>query len=439
MESNIIQGARICVVGVGGGGGNAVNSMIAKGLSGVEFIAANTDIQSLQNNLAPLKIQLGKASTRGLGAGADPTTGHKAVEESSEEIRQALAGADMVFVTAGMGGGTGTGAAPVVAKIARDLGALVVGIVTKPFKWEAGKRSQVAERGVEELRKNVDALIVIPNQRLMAIIDKHTSFRDAFLRVDDVLYNATRGISDIISGVGYINVDFADVRTIMRNTGDALMGTGFAKGEHRAIEAAQNAISSPLLEGLSIKGAQGVLVNITASPDVTMFEVGDAVSTIEQSTGNDVNLIHGVVFDETMGETLMVTVVATGFNETSKAIHLHEFHSVPASMAEQGMVERAAQKAPAPAPIPEVAPPPQQRPIIVPPPEPRHIPSRSPSGIAELQKYDEPAYARRNNAASNGFSNGVKINRFAENDPTQYDEQNTESINKPAFLRRIMD
>jgi cell division protein FtsZ len=430
IESNIIQGARICVVGVGGGGGNAVNSMIAKGLSGVEFIAANTDIQSLQNNLAPLKIQLGKASTRGLGAGADPTTGHKAVEESSEEIRQALTGADMVFVTAGMGGGTGTGAAPVVAKIAHDLGALVVGIVTKPFKWEAAKRGQVAERGVEELRKNVDALIVIPNQRLMAIIDKHTSFRDAFLRVDDVLYNATRGISDIISGVGYINVDFADVRTIMRNTGDALMGTGFAKGEHRAVEAAQNAISSPLLDGLSIKGAQGVLVNITASPDVTMFEVGDAVSTIEQSTGSDVNLIHGVVFDEGMGDMLMVTVVATGFNEAGK-IAMPVESSLRASVSavpEQKVVETASTLVS-----------PLQKPAF--PHEinrPRTIPSRSPSGIAELQKYDAPAYDRRNDT-NGGFGNGVKINRFAENETPQDEAQNNETLNKPAFLRRIMD
>lgn len=429
IESNIVQGARICVVGVGGGGGNAVNSMISKGLSGVEFIAANTDIQALQNNLAPLKIQLGKASTRGLGAGADPTTGHKAVEESSEEIRQALAGADMVFVTAGMGGGTGTGAAPVIAKIAREIGALVVGIVTKPFKWEAGKRGQVAERGVEDLRKNVDALIVIPNQRLMSIIDKHTSFRDAFLRVDDVLYNATRGISDIISGVGYINVDFADVRTIMRNTGDALMGTGFAKGENRAVEAAQNAISSPLLDGLSIKGAQGVLVNITASSDVTMFEVGDAVSTIEQATGSDVNLIHGVVFDDSMGDMVMVTVVATGFNEASKAIHPVESASaVPAITSKVLEQIENVQPTPksTPAPVPEVV-------------VPRSIPSRSPSGIAELQKYDAPAYERRN-AASANFSNGVKINRFPDNEaPQQDDSQSADAMNKPAFLRRIMD
>lgn len=432
IESTNVQGARICVVGVGGGGGNAVNSMINKGLSKVDFIAANTDIQALQNNLAPHKIQLGKSSTRGLGAGADPSVGHKAVEESAEEVRQVLAGMDMVFVTAGMGGGTGTGAAPVVAKIAHDMGALVVGIVTKPFKWEAAKRGQVAERGVEELRKNVDALIVIPNQRLLSIIDKHTSVKEAFLRVDDVLYNATRGISDIISGAGYINVDFADVRTVMKATGDALMGTGYAKGEHRAIEAAQNAISSPLLDGLSIKGAQGVLVNITATQDVTMFEVSDAVSAVEEATGSEVNLIHGVVFDEGMGDTLMVTVVATGFNHS-------EMQLISERMHERAHISVSTAPTPAPAPIVQEqvpAPQPQVQPAPAPIPVNRSIPSRSPSGIQELQKYDEPAYKRREVA---GFGNGVKINRFTDIEQNEEEQTNGEALNKPAFLRRIMD
>lgn len=430
IESNIAQGARICVVGVGGGGGNAINSMITKGLSKVDFIAANTDIQALQNNLAPHKIQLGKSSTRGLGAGADPNVGYKAVEESAEEVRQVLSGMDMVFVTAGMGGGTGTGAAPLVAQIAHDIGALVVGIVTKPFKWEAAKRSQVAERGVEELRKHVDALIVIPNQRLLSIIDKHTSVKEAFLKVDDVLYNATRGISDIISGAGYINVDFADVRTVMKNTGDALMGTGYAKGEHRAIEAAQNAISSPLLDGLSIKGAQGVLVNITATQDVTMFEVSDAVSAIEEATGSDVNLIHGVVFDEALGDTLMVTVVATGFN-----------HSAAHSSAQTFAAER---QTPPPSASHTQQPAPQAKSPILPslaPAAQRSIPARSPNGLQELQKYDEPAYKRRERELS-GFGNSVKINRFQQSSdaPTPDEEPNAaDALNKPAFLRRIMD
>jgi cell division protein FtsZ len=337
-----------------------------------------------------------------------------------------------VFVTAGMGGGTGTGAAPVVAKIAHDMGALVVGIVTKPFKWEAAKRGQVAERGVEELRKNVDALIVIPNQRLLSIIDKHTSVKEAFLRVDDVLYNATRGISDIISGAGYINVDFADVRTVMKATGDALMGTGYAKGEHRAIEAAQNAISSPLLDGLSIKGAQGVLVNITATQDVTMFEVSDAVSAVEEATGSEVNLIHGVVFDEGMGDTLMVTVVATGFNHS-------EMQSISERMQERAHISVSTAPTPAPAPIvqeQEPAPQPQVQPAPAPIPVNRSIPSRSPSGIQELQKYDEPAYKRREVA---GFGNGVKINRFTDTEQNEEEQPNGEALNKPAFLRRIMD
>ncbi|MCS6809498.1 MAG: cell division protein FtsZ [Bacteroidota bacterium] len=429
LETTNIQGARICVVGVGGGGGNAINNMIAKGLSNVDFIAANTDIQALQNNLAPHKIQLGKTSTRGLGAGADPNVGYKAVEESADEIRQMLTGMDMVFITAGMGGGTGTGAAPVVAKIAHELGALVVAIVTKPFKWEASRRMQVAERGIEELRKNVDALIVIPNQRLLSIIDKHTSMREAYMRVDDVLYNATRGISDIISGAGYINVDFADVRTIMKNTGDALMGTGIAKGEHRAIEAAQAAISSPLLDGLSINGAQGVLVNITASQDLTMFEVSDAVSAIEQATGSDVNLIHGVVFDESMGDTLMVTVVATGFSAHASATTVgsnsERLQNPPSQSMHQGSSGQ-----------PHVS-----HPLFLQhqPPQ-RTIPSRSPSGIQELQKYDEPAYKRR---SAGDFAHSVRINRFIDNNTQDHDPSkqqiSEQHPSKPAFLRRIMD
>jgi cell division protein FtsZ len=460
IESNNTQGAKICVIGIGGGGGNAINNMITKGLTGVDFIAANTDLQALNKNLSPIKIQIGKASTRGLGAGADPSVGHKAVEESSEEMRQVLTGVDMVFVTAGMGGGTGTGAAPVVAKIARDLGALVVGIVTKPFKWEGGKRSQVAERGAEELRRNVDALIVIPNQRLLAVIDKHTSFKDAYLKVDDVLYNATRGIADIISGTGYVNVDFADVRTVMKNTGDALMGTGFAKGEHRAVEAAQNAISSPLLDGVSIKGAQGVLVNVTAGAELTMYEVNEAVSTIHQIAGDDANLIHGVVFDEGMGDMLMVTLVATGF-----ASDVSERISVLEMPADEQHGEHANASS---SPLPTIPHEPQQMPLHhgvgVPKQSPngttttttttampRTVPTRSPSGVQELQKYDAPAYERRGNTAagavsnsahnnSNGngeFGNGVKVSRTEEAGSNT--EQSSESVSRSAFLRRVME
>lgn len=467
LEPNIASGARICVIGVGGGGGNAINSMMNKGVSGVEFIAANTDIQALQQNLAPIKIQLGKSSTRGLGAGADPSVGQRAVEESAEEIKQILAGADMVFVTAGMGGGTGTGAAPVVAKIARELGALVVAIVTKPFKWEASRRASVAEAGVEALRSHVDSLIVIPNQRLMSIIDKHTSFRDAFQRVDEVLCNATRGISDIISGTGYINVDFADVRTIMKNTGDALMGTGIAKGENRAIEAAQNAISSPLLDGISINGAQGVLVNITASSDVAMYEVGDAVSVIEQAAGSDVNLIYGMVFDDALADAVMVTVVATGFGKKGSLSHhtangktqqsegkpiavtasqvqatIAAQHS-SASVHEQATMlhsQRAAQPE-APAHETHTAATGERSPaneVILPPSAPfgktpRVIPTSSPSGIQELQKYDEPAFKRRLGI------NSIRINKFDNELNNEDTSAHDEQASKPAFLRRIMD
>ncbi len=458
LESTLSHGARICVVGVGGGGGNAINSMISKGLAGVEFVAANTDIQALQQNLAPIKVQLGKGSTRGLGAGADPALGHKAVEESAEEIKQILMGCDMVFVTAGMGGGTGTGAAPYVAKIARDLGALVVAIVTKPFKWEAGKRGAVAERGIEELRKHVDALIVIPNQRVMSVIDKHTSIRDAFQRVDEVLHNATRGISDIISGTGYVNLDFADVRTIMKNTGDALMGTGFGKGENRAVEAAQNAIASPLLDDVSIHGAQGVLVNITGSSDMTMFEMGEAVATVKEAAGADVNLIHGIVFDEAMGDSVMVTVVATGFGKTvaseqhqTIAVNgevsgsngasnslAHVVHSNGSgtehseqrqgSAAANGNGNTTIQMPSRTVPATTVT----TGTMTV----TRNIPVSSPSGVQELQKYDEPAFKRRLGV------NSIKINKIdADEFPTDEDGQLTqqEQATKPAFLRRIMD
>ncbi|MBK7033896.1 MAG: cell division protein FtsZ [Ignavibacteria bacterium] len=274
--SSFTSDARIRVVGVGGGGGNAVRTMIARGLDGVEFVAANTDRQALMNNPAGIKLQLGKDATRGLGAGADPSKGRASVEESIDDVYDALQGSDMIFVTAGMGGGTGTGAAPVIARVGRELGALVVGIVTKPFAYESKRRMSIAENGIKDLREHVDALIVIPNQRILTVVDKDVTFANALAMVDTVLYNATKGIADIISGVGYVNVDFADVRTVMSGMGDALMGIGMATGEHRAIEAAQNALNSPILEGMSIYGAQGLLVNITGSSNMTMFEVSEA-------------------------------------------------------------------------------------------------------------------------------------------------------------------
>ncbi len=272
--------AKLKVVGVGGAGGNAINTMVLAGLSGVDFIAINTDAQSLEQNQAQHRIQVGKQLTQGLGAGANPEIGRQALEEDLEEVRKVLGGADMVFVTGGMGGGTGTGAAPLVAQIAKEMGALTVGIVTKPFNFEGLKRMQRAEQGIQEMRKSVDTLIVIPNQRLFAVVDKSTPLLDAFKVADDVLLHATKGISDLITVPGLINLDFADVRTIMSEMGDALMGTGYAKGEGKAIQAGQQAISSPLLEGVSIRGARGVLVNITGGADMSLYEVSEATQII---------------------------------------------------------------------------------------------------------------------------------------------------------------
>ncbi len=318
LDTSNHDGARIRVIGIGGGGGNAINNMISKGLQNVDFIAANTDKQALDHNLSKIKIQVGREITRGLGAGADPEIGKKSIEENYDEIKEAIKGSDMLFITSGMGGGTGTGGSPVVAKIGQELGSLVVGIVTRPFDWEAKKRKAIAEQGIEDLRKYVDALIVIPNQRLLDIIDKNTGFKEAFLKVDEVLYNATRGIADIISEHGIVNVDFADVRTIMRQQGDALMGIGTATGENRAVEATQNALNSPLLDGISVSGAKGVLVNITGGSDITMHEISEAVQIVENSTGSEVNLIHGVVCGDEPRDEIMVTVVATGFNWSNK-------------------------------------------------------------------------------------------------------------------------
>lgn len=317
-------GAKMKVVGVGGAGGNALNWMMEAGLKNVDFIAINTDAQALDNNLAPRRIQIGRQSTRGLGAGANPVMGRTAIEENRDEIYTALEGADMVFVTAGMGGGTGTGAAPVVAQIAKEIGALTVGIVTKPFVFEGKKRLGHAMLGLEELKKEVDTLIVIPNQRLIAIVDRNTTLEASFKLADDVLLQATRGISDLISVPGMVNLDFADVRTVMSQKGDALMGVGIGNGEHRAIEAAQQAISSPLLEEVSIDGAASVLINITGSSDLSLHDVADATTVITEAAGEDAEVIFGAVIDESAGEDIRITVIATGFNRTeSKTIPVH--------------------------------------------------------------------------------------------------------------------
>ena len=311
--------ARIKVVGVGGGGGNAVNTMIAAGLPGVDFIAANTDSQALKANLAPIKMQLGEKLTRGLGAGGNPEVGKRAAQEDVERLREYLGEADMIFITAGMGGGTGTGAAPIIAKVAKELGSLTVGVVTKPFTFEGKRRMKQADEGMKELKASVDTLIAIPNQRLLSVAGRNSSILETFKKADDVLLQAVRGISDLITVHGLINLDFADVRTIMSEMGMAMMGAAIAQGENRAVEAAQKAISSPLLEEVSIKGARGVLINITGGPDLSLHEVNEAATLIQEEADEEANIIFGAVIDESMGDEVRITVIATGFGEQPQA------------------------------------------------------------------------------------------------------------------------
>ena len=318
IEFDDVSHAKILVIGVGGGGGNAVNTMISGNLDGVEFVVANTDMQALEANMAPHKIQLGNALTKGLGAGANPDVGRRSAEESMQQIADLISGADMVFVTAGMGGGTGTGAAPVIAQIARDCGALTVGVVTKPFGFEGKKRSKQAIEGIERLETAVDTLIVIPNNRLLALVGQGTSMVEAFRKADSVLLNAVQGISDLMTVPGLINVDFADVRTIMKDMGRALMGTGVGTGKRRATEAAETAISSPLLEDVNIEGATGILINITGGPDLTLHEVNEASSLIQQAAHEDANIIFGSVIDPNLSEEVRITVIATGFDRAAK-------------------------------------------------------------------------------------------------------------------------
>ncbi|MCZ7558073.1 MAG: cell division protein FtsZ [Bacteroidia bacterium] len=384
--------AKIRVVGVGGGGGNAIDDMIQRGIENVEFIAVNTDAQALDRNGSSFKIQAGRNLTRGLGAGADPSVGYRAVEEDKEEIAAALSGSDMVFVTAGMGGGTGTGGAPVVANISKGTGALVVGIVTKPFHFEGKRRMAQAEEGIEELRKHVDTLIVIPNQKLLSLVDKNTPVSEAFQLANEVLYNATRGIAEIIAVPGLVNVDFADVRTIMRDMGDALMGSGIASGENRAVEAAHNAISSPLLDGVSIGGAQGVLVNITGGANTSLVEIDEAVSIITEAAGEDANVIFGSVIDEALEDKLMVTVIATGFNKRNVGARRP---AMPQSASRQ----------------------PQQQTAM-----------RIPTGITEIREYDEPAFVRKGLSLTTSDDDDASGQRIEKSNP-----------DRPAFLRKIMD
>ena len=328
-----VTSASIKVIGVGGAGGNAVNRMIEAGLRGVEFIAANTDSQVLDQSLCPKKLQLGTGITKGLGSGANPGVGREAAEEDEALIAETLAGADMVFVTAGMGGGTGTGAAPVVARIARSIGALTVAVVTRPFEFEGRKRMQLAEEGLRELREKVDTLIAIPNQRLLAIVEKHTPLREAFRVADQVLHHATKGISDLITVPGLVNLDFADVKTVMAERGNALMGAGHATGPNRAYEAAQSAVSSPLLDDISISGAEALLVNVTGGESMTLHEINEAVTVVVDAAGHDANVIFGAVIDEAMGDALSITVIATGFGKGDARAKTPDVLRVPAVAA----------------------------------------------------------------------------------------------------------
>lgn len=340
--------AKIKVVGVGGGGGNAVNRMIQAGIKGVEFMVANTDQQAMKHSLAPVRLQIGGKLTKGLGAGANPEIGKQAALEDTERIIEALSGADMIFITTGMGGGTGTGAAPIIASLAAELGALTVAVVTKPFAFEGKKRRVQAEQGIRQLRETVDTLITIPNERLLNFVDRATSLSDSFKIADDILRQAVQGISDLITVPGEINLDFADVRTIMHGMGMALMGTGVSSGEHRAVEAAQRAISSPLLEETSIEGARGVLINVTGGPDMTLFEVHEAASIIQEAADEEANIIFGTVIDPRMKDEIKVTVIATGFDQATRGLLNARGESLsraPRAAAESARVEVPRQSA----------------------------------------------------------------------------------------------
>lgn len=404
--------AKICVVGVGGGGGNAVNNMISKGITGVDFYAINTDSQALDANQAPFKIQAGRGLTKGLGAGARPGVGAEAVEESRHELEEALRGFDMVFITAGMGGGTGTGGAPIVAAICKDLGILSVAIVTKPFVCEGPRRSKSAKAGIDLLKQNVDTLIIIPNERLLDIAGEDTSMLEAFGKADDVLYNATRGISDLITVHGLINLDFADVKTTMRSGGTALMGAAMASGENRAERAAREALSSPLLDGLTINGARNVLVNITAGPSLGIREATQATAIIQEEAGDDVEVIFGTVIDEKMGDELRITVIATGFEKTS--------------------VNKPPRK--------------RQVELEVPTYTQNPIPYKGEEGLKTL---DTPAYERRGSSLSVGDGDGgaaeepkevpARVRLLTRDDISNKDEDADADNEVPAFLRKMMD
>jgi cell division protein FtsZ len=437
LDIHETNGAKIRVIGVGGCGGNAINNMIQKSLTGVSFISTNTDKQVLDKNLADVKVQIGKETTKGLGAGGDPEIGRISAEENIEEIKESLVNSDMIFITAGMGGGTGTGASPVIAKVARELEALVVAVVTQPFSWE-GKRGKIGEQGILELKDYVDALITIPNQKLLDITDKKVTAKQAYMTADEVLFNATRGISDIITKPGLVNVDFADVRSVMKGMGDALMGIGTATGDNRAVEATHNALNSPLLDSISIAGAQGVLVNITGSEEsTTLHEIAQAVAMIEETAGPDVNLIHGVVLVEEPMEELMVTVVATGFNNKQEKPKMSRT-ALNFTSKEVGMFkEKPKVRDTAPAPHEKNAEPVAAEKTAISIGTPL-----TPRGNDELKELDIPAYVRRIGADNkedvetlNNSSEKIKVPAGIG-----FDKNNSlKNYDQPAFLRKIMD
>jgi len=420
LVDNPDPGARIKVIGAGGCGGNAVNHMIAAGLRNVEFMAVNTDAQALQNNTAALRLQIGQSITRGRGTGGNPEIGRKAALEDEERLRELLSDAEMVFVTAGMGGGTGTGSAPVIARLAREAGALTVGVVTKPFQFEGHRRMSQAEEGLRELKLAVDTLITIPNQRLLSITTRVTPLRESFQKADDVLLQAVRGISELVTVHGLINLDFADVRSIMAEMGMAMMGAATASGENRAVEAAQRAISSPLLEDLSIKGARGLLINITGGPDLSLYEVNEAASLIHEEAHEDANIIFGAVIDEQIGDELHVTVIATGFGDLDQRYSAKYSPSgapltQPIQAAATRPVESPQAQPSAPAPAPAQSKMFPNKPI-------RRL------GLLVDDSLDIPTFKRR--AEEAGFSGPTKLVDAPEED---------DKLDIPTFLRKNAD
>lgn len=428
LVEGLDPGARIKVIGAGGCGGNAVNHMIAGGLKNVDFISVNTDSQALKANTAPIRMQIGQMLTKGRGTGGNPEIGRKAALEDEEALRDAIGDAEMIFVTAGMGGGTGTGSAPVIARIARESGALTVGVVTKPFQFEGRKRMAQADEGMRELKNAVDTLITIPNQRLLSIASRTTSLKEAFQKADDVLLQAVRGISELVTVHGLINLDFADVRSIMAEMGMAMMGAARASGENRALEAAQRAISSPLLEDVSIKGARGLLINVTGGPEMSLYEVNEAASLIQEEAHEDANIIFGAVIDDKLADEIHVTVIATGFGERELERSMPRYS--PSGTAITTPVMAAQTR-----PIDSIQPQPTAtHSVTAPPPPPtnpvfQNRPVRRLGMIVDDSTLDIPAFKRRAEAGREG------PNRMAQNDAIENDDK----LDIPAFLRKPTD